>query len=101
MTNTTRFYSYVESNEQTKLTRKMGTDSQVENRMSARGGRLADRGIEQKRKGTHGHGQQCGDCWGRGIKALKGDEKYNKDYKNKERKEKKNFMTNLKDCRKL
>ena len=24
------------------------------------------RGIEQKRKRTHGHEQQCGDCGGRG-----------------------------------
>ena len=24
-------------------------------------------GIEQKGKRTHGHGQQCGDCWGEGI----------------------------------
>ena len=27
------------------------------------GGRLRDGGIKQKRKRTHGHGQQCGDCW--------------------------------------
>ena len=30
--------------------------------VGVRGGR-----IEQKRKRTHGHGQQCGDCWGKGI----------------------------------
>ena len=29
-----------------------------------RGGR-----IEQKRKRTHGHGQQYGDCWERGVKG--------------------------------
>ena len=29
---------YVESNEQTELTRKMGTDSQMESRMTASGG---------------------------------------------------------------
>ena len=43
--------------------------------MSASGGRLADRGIEQKRKGTHGHGQQCGDCWGKGCQGLNGNGK--------------------------
>ena len=27
--------------------------------------------MEQKRKRTHGHGQQCGDCWGEeDIKGL-------------------------------
>ena len=30
-------------------------------------GRRGGEGIEQKGKGTHGHGQQCGDCWGEGI----------------------------------
>ena len=37
--------------------------------------------IEQKGKRTHGHGQQCGDCWGEeGIKSLNGNgKKYNKD----------------------
>ena len=33
-------------------------------------GRLEGRGIEQKRKMTHGHGQQCGDCWGEDIRGL-------------------------------
>ena len=34
-------------------------------------GRLGGRGIEQKGKRTHGHGQQCSSCWGeRGIKGL-------------------------------
>ena len=27
------------------------------------GGVLRDGGIQQKGKSTHGHGQQCGDCW--------------------------------------
>ena len=27
---------------------------------------LGGRGIEQKGKRTHGHRQQCGDCWGEG-----------------------------------
>ena len=29
-------------------------------------GSLGVGGIEQKGKRTHGHGQQCGDCWGEG-----------------------------------
>ena len=37
--------------------------------MTASGGRewLRVGGIEQKGKRTHGHGQQCGDCWGEGV----------------------------------
>ena len=37
--------------------------------------------IKQKGQRTHGHGQQCGDCWGEeGIRGLNGNgEKYNKD----------------------
>ena len=44
-------------------------------------GRLEGRGSEQRGKRTHGHGQQCGDCWGKGgIRGLKGNGiKYNKD----------------------
>ena len=37
--------------------------------MTARGrleGRLGGGWIEKKGKRAHGHGQQCGDCWGRG-----------------------------------
>ena len=34
--------------------------------MTAGGGRLGGGGIEQKGKRTHGHGQQCGDCWEEG-----------------------------------
>ena len=30
-------------------------------------GRLRGGGIEQKGKRTHGHEQQCGDCWGEGV----------------------------------
>ena len=30
-----------------------------------------DGGIDRKGKRTHGHGQQCGDCWGEaGIRGL-------------------------------
>ena len=33
-------------------------------------------GIEQKGKRTHGHRQQCGDCWGEvGIRGLIGNGK--------------------------
>ena len=44
--------------------------------MTAKWGRLGGRGIEQKGKRTHGHGQQCGDCggWG-GIRGLNGNVK--------------------------
>ena len=36
------------------------------------GGRLKGGGIEQKGKKTHGHGQQCADCWGEaGVRGLK------------------------------
>ena len=54
----------------------------MESRMTAKGvGRLWGGGTEQKGKRAHGHGQQCGDCWGeRGVRALNGDgKKYNKD----------------------
>ena len=42
--------------------------------MTASGwGRLGDGRTEQNGKRTHGHGQQCGDCWGLGgIRGLKG-----------------------------
>ena len=45
------------------------------------GGTSRGRGIEQKGKRTHGHGQQCGDCWGSwGIRGLNGNgEKHNTD----------------------
>ena len=34
-------------------------------------GKLGGGGIEQKAKRTHGHGQQCGDCWEEGgIRGL-------------------------------
>ena len=48
MTNTTRFYSYVESNEQTKLTSKIETDSQTESMLTVLGvGQLGGGGTEQ------------------------------------------------------
>ena len=31
------------------------------------GGGLRCGEIEQEGKRTHGHGQQCGDCWGEGV----------------------------------
>ena len=36
-------------------------------------------GIEQKGKRTHGHGQQCGDCWGKGDIRELNDNGKNKD----------------------
>ena len=34
--------------------------------------------MKQKGKGIHGHGQQCGDCWGQGhIRGLNGNGKNN------------------------
>ena len=40
------------------------------------GGRLGDERVEQKGKRTHGHGHQCGDCWGEGgIRGLNGSGK--------------------------
>ena len=50
--------------------------------MTAKGeGNGMGRGIEQKGKRIHGHGQQCGDCWGeRFIRRLNGNrKKYHKD----------------------
>ena len=66
---------FVESNKQTELTREMGTDSQIESRMTA-----SVEGIEgverlsKRGKRTHRRGQQCGDCWGDGgIRGLNGN----------------------------
>ena len=40
------------------------------------GERLRSGGFEQKGKRTHGHGQQCGDCWEEeGIRGLNGNGK--------------------------
>ena len=42
----------------------------------SRVGRLGGGWIEQKVKRTHGHGQQCGDCWRVGvIRGLNGNRK--------------------------
>ena len=39
-------------------------------------GRVRCKGIEQKGKRNHGHGQQCGDCWREeGIRELNGSGK--------------------------
>ena len=61
----------MESNEQTELTRKMGTDSQMESEMTAGGSSLGDGGTEQKGKRIHGTGQQRGDCWREEYKGTK------------------------------
>ena len=61
----------MESNEETELTRKIETDSQVESRLTALGrvwGR-AWRGQAKKEKNrerTQGHGQHSGNCGARG-----------------------------------
>ena len=66
----------MESNEQTELTRAMETESQMESRMTAGVGRLGGGGIDKKGKRTHGHGQQCGDCWREAvIRGLNGNGK--------------------------
>ena len=40
------------------------------------GGEVRGGGIEQKGKRTHGHGRQCGDCWGEGyVRGLHGNGK--------------------------
>ena len=43
--------------------------------------RVGSGGSEQKGKRTHGHGQQCRDCWGEEYtRGLSGNgKKYNKD----------------------
>ena len=51
----------MESNEQTELTRKIGTDSEMESKMTACGRRLRGGGMKQKGRKRHGHGEQCGD----------------------------------------
>ena len=57
----------MESNEQAELARKMWADSEIESRMTASRGKLGVGGTEQKGKRTHGHGQHCGDCWGKEV----------------------------------
>ena len=57
----------MESNEQTELTSKIETDSDREQMTAMGWGRLGGRGIKQKGKRTHGHGQQHGDYRGDGI----------------------------------
>ena len=52
-------------------------------------------GIDQKGKRTHGHGHQCGDCWGKGgIRGLNGNgKKNNKDCIFKVKKNEKNTVS--------
>ena len=48
----------------------------MESRWQLLGGGVGGGGIERKRKRTHGHGEQCGDCWGEGgIRGLNGNGK--------------------------
>ena len=67
----------MESNEQTELTRKIEDRFIDGEQMTANGGgRLGRGGTEQKGKRTHGRGQQCGVCWGKGgIRGLNGNGK--------------------------
>ena len=67
----------MESNEQTELTHKTETDLQMESRLTASvGGEAGDGRTEQKAKTSHGHGQQCGNCWGEGhIRGLTSNRK--------------------------
>ena len=47
----------------------------MENRLTG-GGEVKGGGIEENGKKTHGHGQQCGDYWGKwGIRGLNGNGK--------------------------
>ena len=56
----------MESNAQTELTSKI--QKLLDSKMTAIAGeRLGGGGIEQNRKRTHGHGQQCGDCTGKWV----------------------------------
>ena len=57
-------FTHVESNEQTELISEIETDAWTESRMAAMEG-WGGRGIKQKGKRTHGHGQQRGDYGGR------------------------------------
>ena len=80
----TMFRLYVESNEQTELTRKNGDrlldreqdDSQL------RRGDVGGGGMGQKGKRTHGRGQQWGGCEEEGdVRGLNGNgKKCNKDF---------------------
>ena len=52
--------------------------SQIKGRLTGLGGRLGVGGIEQERKRTHKHGQQCGDCGGEGSMGGNGNGKSKK-----------------------
>ena len=67
----------MESNEQTEPTCKIVTGSFIESRTTAMGDEgLGGGGIEPKRKRTHGHEQQCGDCGeARYIRGINGNGK--------------------------
>ena len=57
----------MDSNEQTELMNKTDRLIDGEQMTTSGEGRLGGGRIKQKRKRTHGHGQQCGDCWGREL----------------------------------
>ena len=56
----------MESNEQTELTGKIETDSEIESRLAALGAGLRGGETEQKGKRTHGHGHSVVIAGGRG-----------------------------------
>ena len=60
------FHSHVESNEQTELTGKIETDSEIESRLAALGAGLRGGETKQKGKRTHGHGHSVVIAGGRG-----------------------------------
>ena len=65
----------MESNEHTELTSKTEMDSQRADDIQW-WGKLGSGGIGQKGKRTHGHGQQCRDCWWQGgIRGVNGNRK--------------------------
>ena len=75
-TNAIWFHSYVQSNEETELTWKIGTDSKMQSRMMAKVGDVRGWKDWAKRQRTYGHGQQCADCWGwGGVRGLRGNGK--------------------------
>ena len=66
----------MESNKETELTRKRDRLVDGEQMTDHGGGgvRLGGGGMEEKGERTHGHGQQCGDCWEMGnIWGLNGN----------------------------
>ena len=65
-------FTHVESNEQNELTKKMGTDPQMDRNMTAsRGGRLGVEGLSKKEKGLMDMDNSMVIAGGRGCKGTK------------------------------